>query len=680
MEEEGLRQRLLLDGTLLFATSEERLGRADLAPDGSWLVVARFPRGNEVAALGELWRLDVAARRWTQLTANDSEERSFAISPDGRQVAFLRGGDVWRIPADRTTAEPLRSPPPALPALAPDSHDPPDTIRVKHVGPGSGVSNPNRCRPEVPEGQVDVIPFEEYVRRVVPYESPSSWHIETLKAQAVAARSYAWIYVLAPAGANYDVTDTTSHQYMCGPTTDPQYANSNAAVDATAGQHLSYNGAIVKAFFSAENSSPTKQYPGSVTISAVNDPISFGFRRNGHGWGFSQWGGKRWADAGWSYIQILRHYYTSARVEPPAGDPQTLLDAANRPATAFQRGSALWLELNANNTARTCAREWKPDGGGALQYGPWQVDGNGADGWFHLFDLRSLPDLAQGQFRVEYATWCSGQAPQATLPVLYLGVDRTPPALAATLTLGAPAGSGAYEASLALSASDATSGVERVGWSLEPWQQEAETLPGLPVLADGEASGGAALSLQPGAQPAQSLTFPSLAAAPGHYRLWLRLRTDTVATGTLLATLRVYDEAGSPLQRAVRPLRAADFPSEGWAWFFVDVDSTSNYGGSEAPTLKPVIEWHGAQRLDVDRLLLATRPADIVTGTTTVLDPPATLTAYASDGAGNVTFARCAPAAPLPAPLQARQLYLPNLSGGDGAGSGTAPYLCAGMP
>jgi peptidoglycan hydrolase-like amidase len=39
---------------------------------------------------------------------------------------------------------------------------------------------------------VNLVPMEQYLYGVVPRESPASWNAEALKAQAVAARSYAW--------------------------------------------------------------------------------------------------------------------------------------------------------------------------------------------------------------------------------------------------------------------------------------------------------------------------------------------------------------------------------------------------------------------------------------------------------------------------------------------------------
>ncbi|WP_043496716.1 SpoIID/LytB domain-containing protein [Georgenia sp. SUBG003] len=60
---------------------------------------------------------------------------------------------------------------------------------------------------------VNHLPLEDYLRGVVPRESPSGWHLEALKAQAVAARSY----VLATRQTGHiDTCDTTRCQVYGG--------------------------------------------------------------------------------------------------------------------------------------------------------------------------------------------------------------------------------------------------------------------------------------------------------------------------------------------------------------------------------------------------------------------------------------------------------------------------------
>jgi stage II sporulation protein D len=92
---------------------------------------------------------------------------------------------------------------------------------------------------------VNWAPLERYLYGVVPRESPSSWPIEALKAQAVAARSYAY-RSLGGSGA-FDVYCTTSSQMYGG--ADGEAASSNQAVDATRGIVPKYGGTPITAFF-----------------------------------------------------------------------------------------------------------------------------------------------------------------------------------------------------------------------------------------------------------------------------------------------------------------------------------------------------------------------------------------------------------------------------------------------
>src|SRR5947209_17510122 len=90
---------------------------------------------------------------------------------------------------------------------------------------------------------VNYLPVELYLRGVVPRESPASWGdagggkgIEALKAQAVAARSYAWGESRSTA---FKTCDTTSCQVYGGAGLNGQLSEdprSNAAVAATAGE------------------------------------------------------------------------------------------------------------------------------------------------------------------------------------------------------------------------------------------------------------------------------------------------------------------------------------------------------------------------------------------------------------------------------------------------------------
>jgi stage II sporulation protein D len=92
---------------------------------------------------------------------------------------------------------------------------------------------------------VNTVPLEQYLEGVVPSEMPKTWHPEALKTQAVAARSYA-LAVRKTTGA-FDVYPDTRSQVYGG--VNAEYPTTSAAVNATAGQVLTYNGKIATTYF-----------------------------------------------------------------------------------------------------------------------------------------------------------------------------------------------------------------------------------------------------------------------------------------------------------------------------------------------------------------------------------------------------------------------------------------------
>ena len=68
-------------------------------------------------------------------------------------------------------------------------------------------------------GRVQTVDFRYYVDVVLAAEVPSSWHMEMLKANAVAVKQYAWYHILhhrswyvTGSGVCYDVKDSTADQ------------------------------------------------------------------------------------------------------------------------------------------------------------------------------------------------------------------------------------------------------------------------------------------------------------------------------------------------------------------------------------------------------------------------------------------------------------------------------------
>ncbi|MFL0247211.1 SpoIID/LytB domain-containing protein [Candidatus Clostridium stratigraminis] len=107
---------------------------------------------------------------------------------------------------------------------------------------------------------INNLKIEDYLKGVVPYEEPNSWPVESLKAQSVAARTYAIGNAGKYSKSGYDLTDDTNCQVYNG--YSDGFKNSNTAVDATSGKVLIYNGptigsaingSAIDALFSASN-------------------------------------------------------------------------------------------------------------------------------------------------------------------------------------------------------------------------------------------------------------------------------------------------------------------------------------------------------------------------------------------------------------------------------------------
>jgi stage II sporulation protein D len=91
---------------------------------------------------------------------------------------------------------------------------------------------------------INVVSLEQYLYGVVPSEMPFTWAPEALKAQAVVARSYA--LATRRSGA-FDLYPDTRSQVYLG--IEHEKASTTAAVDATAGQVVLYQGEVAKTFF-----------------------------------------------------------------------------------------------------------------------------------------------------------------------------------------------------------------------------------------------------------------------------------------------------------------------------------------------------------------------------------------------------------------------------------------------
>ena len=122
---------------------------------------------------------------------------------------------------------------------------------------------------------VNVVNLEQYVRGVVALESPSSWPIEALKAQAVAARTYA--ITTSKGGDGWDQYSDTRSQVYGGMSAETE--STNRAVAETSGHIVTYEGRPVTTFFFSTSGGQTEDvenvWPGGSAapwLRSVEDP------------------------------------------------------------------------------------------------------------------------------------------------------------------------------------------------------------------------------------------------------------------------------------------------------------------------------------------------------------------------------------------------------------------------
>lgn len=123
---------------------------------------------------------------------------------------------------------------------------------------------------------VNKVPMEDYLMGVVPAEMPSSWHMEALKSQAVAARTYAVDSILSAPNSTYHVESTTQSQVYGG--IKRETVRSNQAVRDTAGEILIYQNRPARTFYHSNSGGKTESpehvwgYTGLNYLVAVESP------------------------------------------------------------------------------------------------------------------------------------------------------------------------------------------------------------------------------------------------------------------------------------------------------------------------------------------------------------------------------------------------------------------------
>lgn len=133
---------------------------------------------------------------------------------------------------------------------------------------------------------VNFVLLHDYLSSVVGSEMYVNWPLESLKAQAVAARSYALVHHVRNASRPYDLDNTQRYQAYLG--IGKETHTTQTAVVATTGEFISHNGGIVESLYAASD---------EIVASAHN------------GNGMSQTGAMELASQGYTYTEILGNYY-----------------------------------------------------------------------------------------------------------------------------------------------------------------------------------------------------------------------------------------------------------------------------------------------------------------------------------------------------------------------------------
>src|SRR5829696_627872 len=155
--------------------------------------------------------------------ARDSRGEVLVTTSSGKRVTRVGNGARFGGP------EPLRLLGPALNFVSGGLYRGEIELRTE----GSGIT------------AINVLDLDEYVRGVVAGEMPSSWPLEALKVQAVAARTYA--LATRKATGLFDQYPDTRSQVYRGVTGES--ARSDAAVRETAGRIVTYGGQLAVTYY-----------------------------------------------------------------------------------------------------------------------------------------------------------------------------------------------------------------------------------------------------------------------------------------------------------------------------------------------------------------------------------------------------------------------------------------------
>ncbi len=156
---------------------------------------------------------------------------------------------------------------------------------------------------------INNVPLEDYLKGVVPSEMPSKWNEEALKAQAIAARSYAVATRNAGkhASKGFDLVDTTADQVYGGASAEKP--STTKAVKDTKGIVLVQDKKVLPTYYHASSGGQTKVWNSGSSFLQSVPSFDTDTKKNGHGVGMSQHGANNLAAQGLNAYQILNYFY-----------------------------------------------------------------------------------------------------------------------------------------------------------------------------------------------------------------------------------------------------------------------------------------------------------------------------------------------------------------------------------
>lgn len=198
------------------------------------------------------------------------------------------------------------------------------------------VSLPHSLRVLMPDGTVRRMLLEDYLRGVVAAALPGDAPLESLKAQAVAARTFA-----ANTHRHLERGADVCTQRHCQAWNERANPAASRAVIDTRGVVATYNGKLIDAFYFDHCDGKTRDGTGILLnapayLKSVPCPCGFATMK-GHGVGMCLRGMLAMARFGDPYDVILKHYYTGITLEAVGVDAATTqepLTPRARPASA----------------------------------------------------------------------------------------------------------------------------------------------------------------------------------------------------------------------------------------------------------------------------------------------------------------------------------------------------------